>query len=87
MSSLSYDKIRACEWFEQAYVSTIYCLSNISFDWHTFKSLSKKSKVFMKFDTGIPASAACERLFSDGKDVFSAKRTGCLITTAHVSCQ
>ena len=39
-----------------------------------FKSLPKKSEVFMKFNTGVPASAACERLFSGGKDVFSAKR-------------
>ena len=27
----------------------------------------------VKFNTGVPASAACERLFSVGKDVFSAK--------------
>ena len=27
-----------------------------------------------KFNTGVPASAACERIFSAGKDVFSAKR-------------
>ena len=31
------------------------------------------SKVFVKFNTGVPASAACERLFSVGRDVFSAK--------------
>lgn len=32
------------------------------------------SKVFVKFNTGVPASEACEQLFSVGKDVFSAKR-------------
>ena len=31
------------------------------------------SKVFVQFNSGVPASAACERLFSVGKDVFSAK--------------
>ena len=40
---------------------------------NAFKSLPKMSKVFVKFNTGVPASAACERLFSVGKDVFSAK--------------
>ena len=30
-------------------------------------------KVFVKFNTGVPAIAACERLFGVGKDVFSAK--------------
>ena len=32
------------------------------------------SKMFVKFNTSVPASAACEQLFSVGKDVFSAKR-------------
>ena len=41
---------------------------------NAFKSLPKMSKVFVKFNTGVPASAACEQLFSVGKDVFSAKR-------------
>ena len=41
---------------------------------NAFKSLPKMSKVFVKINTGVPASAACERLFSVGKDVFSAKR-------------
>ena len=38
---------------------------------NAFKSLPKMSKVFVKFNTGVPASAACEQLFSVGKDVFS----------------
>ena len=42
---------------------------------NAFKSLPKMSKVFVKFNTGVPASAACERLFSVGKDVFSDKQT------------
>ena len=37
-------------------------------------SLPKKSKVLVKFNTGVPASAACERLFRVGEDVFSAKQ-------------
>ena len=32
------------------------------------------SKVFVKFNTGVSASAACEQLFSVGKDVLSAKQ-------------
>ena len=42
---------------------------------NAFKSLPKMSKVLVKFNTGVPASAACERLFSVGKDVFSAKQS------------
>ena len=42
---------------------------------NAFKSLPKMSKVFVKFNTGVPAIAACERLFSVGKDVFSAKQS------------
>ena len=41
---------------------------------NAFKSLPKKSKVLVKFNTGVPASAACERLFRVGEDVFSAKQ-------------
>ena len=40
---------------------------------NSFKSLPKRSTVFVKFSTGVPASAACERLFSVGKDVFNVK--------------
>ena len=39
-----------------------------------FRSLLKMSKVFVKFNTGVPASAACEQLFNVGKVVFRAKR-------------
>ena len=41
---------------------------------NAFKSLPKMSKVFVKFNTGVSASAACEQLFSVGKDVLSAKQ-------------
>ena len=41
---------------------------------NAFKSLAKMSKVFVKFNTGVPASAPCEQLYSVGKDVFSAKQ-------------
>ena len=41
---------------------------------NTFKSIPKLSKLFVKFNAGVPASAACERLFGVGKDAFSAKR-------------
>ena len=41
---------------------------------NAFKSPPKMSKVFVKFNAGVPASAARERLFSVGKDGFSAKR-------------
>ena len=49
-------------------------------------------KVFVKFNTGVPAIAACERLFGVGKDVFSAKWNWLsdkkkLWQTSHVSCQ
>ena len=46
-----------------------------------FKSLPNMSKVLVKFSTGVPASAACEPLFSAGEDVLVPHRTGCLIKT------
>ncbi|KAJ8406814.1 hypothetical protein AAFF_G00297300 [Aldrovandia affinis] len=39
-----------------------------------FSSLPKMRRVFIKFNASVPASAACERLFSVGKDIFTAKR-------------
>ncbi|KAJ8395013.1 hypothetical protein AAFF_G00039640 [Aldrovandia affinis] len=39
-----------------------------------FSPLPKMRRVFIKFNTGVLASAACERLFSVGKDIFTAKR-------------
>lgn len=41
---------------------------------NAFQNLPLMKKVFLKFNTGVPASAACERLFSVGKDIFRPKR-------------
>ena len=46
---------------------------------NAFKSLPKVSKVFVKFNTVVPVSAACEWLFSISKDVLVSNGTGCLI--------
>lgn len=41
---------------------------------NAFQNLPMMKKVFLKYTTGVPASAACERLFSVGKDIFQPKR-------------
>ncbi|KAE8278102.1 hypothetical protein D5F01_LYC23827 [Larimichthys crocea] len=41
---------------------------------NAFQNLPLMKKVFLKFNTGGPASAACERLSSVGKDIFRPKR-------------
>lgn len=41
---------------------------------NAFQSLPIMKKIFIKYNTGVPASAACERLFSVGKDIFRPKR-------------
>lgn len=41
---------------------------------NAFQNLPMMKKIFLKYNTGVPASAACERLFSVGKDVFRPKR-------------
>uniref|UniRef100_A0A673AZV2 BED-type domain-containing protein n=1 Tax=Sphaeramia orbicularis TaxID=375764 RepID=A0A673AZV2_9TELE len=39
-----------------------------------FQNLPLMKKILLKYNTGFPASAACERLFSVGKDIFRPKR-------------
>ena len=39
-----------------------------------FKNLPMMKEIFLEYNTGFPASAACERLFSVGKDIFRPKR-------------
>ena len=40
----------------------------------SFRNLPKLREVFIRYNTGVPSSAASERLFSVGKDAFTAKR-------------
>lgn len=50
------------------------CLSTAGMDLlHTF--LHVKKKLSLKINTGLPASAACERLFSHAGLLFTAKRS------------
>lgn len=41
---------------------------------NAFQNLPTMKKVYLKYSTGVPTSAACERLFSVGKDIFRPKR-------------
>ncbi|XDV31582.1 hypothetical protein PO909_002569 [Leuciscus waleckii] len=41
---------------------------------NAFQNLPMMKKIFLKYNTGVPASAACERLFSVEKDIFRPKR-------------
>ncbi|RXN19408.1 Tol2 transposase [Labeo rohita] len=41
---------------------------------NAFQNLPMMKKIFLKYNTGVPASAACELLFSVGKDIFRPKR-------------
>ncbi|KAL2096903.1 hypothetical protein ACEWY4_006110 [Coilia grayii] len=52
----------------------IYLQSSETKRAHAFQNLPVMKKVFLKYNTGLPASAACERLFSVGKDIFRPKR-------------
>lgn len=41
---------------------------------NVFQNLPMMKAIFLRYNTGFPASAACERLFSVGKDIFRPKR-------------
>lgn len=41
---------------------------------NAFQNLPMMKKIFLKYNTGVPASVACERLFSVGKYIFRPKR-------------
>lgn len=41
---------------------------------NVFQHLPMMKEIFLKYNTGFPASAACERLLCAGKDIFRPKR-------------
>lgn len=52
-----------------------FLLSSATSPISAFQNLPKMKRLFIKYNTGVPASPACERLFSVGKDFFLQKRS------------